>query len=181
MNTATAEVCKAKAFTDSVREALHYTATFIPQSQSRNAEQKEKTINWLITLGQPHRAGFMRFDYQQGICHAPGVKFKFGQKLLADAYRENAAAEFGKCYAERDTRLIVARPLPKPELVDVLSCLVVDSHALEADGFEDWAADYGYDTDSRAAKKIYSTCKKQARKLAKLINLAEAREAFQDY
>jgi hypothetical protein len=53
---------------------------------------------------------------------------------------------------------------PKPE--DVLSSLSLDSSGVEnSRSFEDWAAEYGYDTDSRKAERIYKVCEKQANKL----------------
>mgnify|MGYP001769558210 CR=1 FL=1 len=53
---------------------------------------------------------------------------------------------------------------PKPE--DVLNALASDSSGVEnARSFEDWASEYGYDTDSRKAEKIYNVCVKQSEKL----------------
>lgn len=182
MNTATAETCKAKAFTESVRAALNYKVTFVPQSQSRNAGEKLRTVNWLITLGEITKPGFMRLEYQSGIGNVPGLQGTYGAKrTLESSHREHAASEQGKYYRKQDTNLFFALPLPAPELVDVLYCLVMDSNVLDCDGFEDWADEYGYDTDSRAAKKAYKKCLSQSRKLRKLIDLDAAREAFQDY
>lgn len=53
---------------------------------------------------------------------------------------------------------------PKPE--DVLNALAFDSSGVEnARSFEYWASEYGYDTDSRKAEKIYNVCVKQSEKL----------------
>jgi len=54
----------------------------------------------------------------------------------------------------------------EPKTEDVLNDLASDSSGIEnARSFEDWAADYGYDTDSRKAEKIYNACMKQSEKL----------------
>jgi hypothetical protein len=54
----------------------------------------------------------------------------------------------------------------EPEAADVLDCLASDSAGYEnAQSFEDWCAEYGYDTDSRKAERIYRTCEAQADKL----------------
>ena len=54
----------------------------------------------------------------------------------------------------------------EPTAEDVLDCLASDSSSVDnARSFEDWAGDYGYDTDSRKAEKIYNACRKQADKL----------------
>ena len=53
-----------------------------------------------------------------------------------------------------------------PKLETVLECLASDAAGFEnADGFEDWAAEYGYDTDSRKAFKTYKQVEKQTEKL----------------
>lgn len=45
-------------------------------------------------------------------------------------------------------------------LGDVLGSLYLDAHGvMNAKDFEDWADEYGYDTDSRAAEKIYHSVK----------------------
>lgn len=52
-------------------------------------------------------------------------------------------------------------PAP-PTAEDVLEALAMDSAVLNNGGFEDWAYEFGYDTDSRQAKRIYDTCIEQA-------------------
>lgn len=49
-----------------------------------------------------------------------------------------------------------------PSLADVLDCIASDSAGYEnAGSFEDWASEYGYDTDSRKAERIYNTINDQ--------------------
>jgi len=48
----------------------------------------------------------------------------------------------------------------------VLDCLASDAAGVaNAQGFEEWASEYGYDSDSRTAEKIYRTIEGQARRL----------------
>ncbi len=54
-----------------------------------------------------------------------------------------------------------------PELADVLEGLCSDASAGEMD-FEDFCAEFGYDTDSRKAEAIWKECRKVARGLAYL-------------
>lgn len=57
-----------------------------------------------------------------------------------------------------------------PKLDGVLDCLASDACGYEnANSFEDWASEYGYDTDSRSAEKIYRTVKRQAEQLRRTI------------
>lgn len=53
-----------------------------------------------------------------------------------------------------------------PKAEDVLTCLSSDAAGFEnAQDFEDWASEYGYDTDSRKAERIFKTIETQANKL----------------
>lgn len=53
---------------------------------------------------------------------------------------------------------------------DVLDCLASDASTYDnAQGFEDWANEYGYDTDSRKAEKIFKAVEKQSIKLAQFL------------
>ncbi len=53
-----------------------------------------------------------------------------------------------------------------PEAKEVLSCLASDAAGVaNAQSFEDWCSEYGYDTDSRTAEKTYKTVEHQAARL----------------
>lgn len=57
-----------------------------------------------------------------------------------------------------------------PEAADVLDCLASDAAGVEnARSFEEWASEYGYDTDSRKAHKTYTLCKREAERLLKFL------------
>ncbi len=68
-----------------------------------------------------------------------------------------------------------------PTLPDVLDSLVSDGAAyFDAETFEGWASNYGYDTDSRKAEQVWRACDEIGRKLARVLNaeeLATLREA----
>lgn len=55
----------------------------------------------------------------------------------------------------------------EPRADEVLSCLALDAAGIEdASGdFDAWCSEYGYDTDSRKAEKIFKTCEHQAARL----------------
>ncbi len=64
-----------------------------------------------------------------------------------------------------------------PNAFGVMDCILSDAAGWEsADGFEDWAGEYGYDTDSRKAEKIYKAVEKGRNKLETL--LGEDYETF---
>lgn len=54
----------------------------------------------------------------------------------------------------------------KPTAADVLDCLASDASGYDnARNFEDWASEYGYDTDSRKAYGTYQILGEQAKQL----------------
>lgn len=71
-----------------------------------------------------------------------------------------------------------------PDPLDVVYSLTMDSSVLDAGGFEEWAAEFGYDLDSRKAEATYRACLEIALKMRGAIGdsgLALLAEAFQDY
>lgn len=56
----------------------------------------------------------------------------------------------------------------EPELADVLDCLASDAAGYENSGasFEEWAGEYGYDTDSRRAEATFRAIAGQSEQLA---------------
>jgi hypothetical protein len=70
----------------------------------------------------------------------------------------------------------------KPDPLGLLYCLVMDSSAADT-SFEDWASEYGYDTDSRKALEIFQQCQDQTRKFRRVVGpLREKIETLvQDY
>ena len=58
----------------------------------------------------------------------------------------------------------------EPDVLDVLDALASDASAFEnAQDFEDWASEFGYDTDSRRAERIYRAVESQTAKLRRLM------------
>src|SRR6059058_1997358 len=87
-----------------------YTATFVPQSKSRNAKEKTRTINWRVTIGR-ERFGEIETDYQQGIGHIPLRDSKTLRQTHYDmAERERIASEDGKYYSDKGRWSL--KPLP---------------------------------------------------------------------
>ncbi len=57
---------------------------------------------------------------------------------------------------------------PEPTFDEVLLCLVQDAGARHFESFEAWAAEHGYDSDSRKAEAVYRACMECAKALLKL-------------
>lgn len=57
----------------------------------------------------------------------------------------------------------------RPTLPGLLYCLALDAEGCKEKGFEEWAEDYGFDTDSRSAERTYHACIEQSRHFRKLM------------
>lgn len=64
------------------------------------------------------------------------------------------ACFWGSSHAQRVTAFIVP-----PSAMDILYCVRLDNPRDES--FENWCMEYGYDTDSRKAEKMYRACIEQ--------------------
>lgn len=53
----------------------------------------------------------------------------------------------------------------EPKAAEVLSCLADDASGSDDHSFEDWCSEYGYDTDSRKAERIWKACQHSAKRL----------------
>jgi hypothetical protein len=59
-----------------------------------------------------------------------------------------------------------------PTVDRVLDCLASDACGFDnANSFEDWAAEYGYDMDSRKAERTFKTVQRQADKLKAFLGI----------
>lgn len=161
-------------------------AEFVPFSKSRNAKPDKggeiwRSLNWQVTLTRNGR-DILTTDYSAGEAHCPSNKQ--GAQQTADyRARVDYELEHGKTAHEYPYAIVGGKPI-LPKLADVLSSLILDSSVLDAGGFEDWAGDFGYDTDSREAERIYRACLDLALKLRAGLGeteLQRLRDLFQDY
>jgi hypothetical protein len=62
----------------------------------------------------------------------------------------------------------------QPELANVVAALLMDgSPDFDAETFENWAVNYGYDTDSRTAEKTYSECVRTGQAIRRAVSADE--------
>jgi hypothetical protein len=58
----------------------------------------------------------------------------------------------------------------KPRASDLFECLILDAIGVEySESFKDWAHQYGYDPETKEAKKIYMAVKKQTARVKELL------------
>ena len=206
-------------------EALGLTveSVFIPFSQSRNKNEKHKSLNWRVTVKRNGR-DVLTTDYSAGIIHCPSyaakkapygfvaARYRSRDANSTSGYKYRAATErealeqfkdgigAAECesgfameldsmrrYSGDDGNVYkVKRPAAPimPNSVDVLYSLTMDSDVLEYGSFEEWAENFGYDSDSRNAEKIYLACLEIALKMRAALGdsgMETLREIFQDY
>lgn len=165
---------------------LTVESVFIPFSQSRNAGEKNPSLNWKVTLKQKGK-NILTTDYSAGCAHAPSYKQSF-KRNIDNERMVYAECEYGGEAQHTQTMDYISVPNSKkgtlkPNEQDVIYSLLMDSDVLEYACFEDWADSFGYSVDSRAHEKIYNACLKNALQFRKIgeTAIAELREAYQDY
>ncbi len=178
---------ESQTFIDTL--GLEYSAQFVPQSLSRNAGEKQPSLNWRVTIARTRNLServnsraVIATDYMQGIAHVPHYRHAFGSITMAEAdYRraQHAAAETGKApgvpYSKWRAHSVWdmwSKPVPPPTLADVLNSLLLDASGTE-ESFEDWCSNYGCDTDSRKAETTYRACCDTARQLRQMFTSTE--------
>lgn len=179
---------------------LTIESVFVPFSQSRNKGEKHPSLNWKVTVRRQYAPGHVHdvltTDYMAGCAHAPGYGKKPSIHWDRPARMWQMAVAAWECehgyqaayfsYASGFTRANVGgkhKPI-HPDAVDVLWSLTQDSNVLDAGGFEEWAREYDYDTDSRQAEATYRACLDIALKLRAAIGdagLQLLRDAGQGY
>lgn len=133
--------------------------SFVPFSRSRSKAGKTPSLNYEVTLSRNGR-DFLNFDYTKGCGHCPSAKLT---KLTSNMKRQAAELE---CETGLEAQLRFSRfesirgKKIEPSLVDVVGAVLCDAEALNHSSFEDWASDFGYDTDSRKAEEAYNQCVK---------------------
>ena len=160
---------------------LKYEARFVPQSYSRNAKEKNPTLNWKITIS--NERGSIDCDYSQGCAHIPGYQQRLGNnyeysKRVTQTCETGVNRLLGLRFDEYN--LVKKEKIPPPELADVLHSLALDASALGV-SFDEWCEEFGYDQDSRKAHAIYSDCVDYGHKLRRMLDLDKLQEALQDY
>jgi hypothetical protein len=158
---------------------ITYAAEFVPQRFSRNADDKQPSLNWRVSIRREGKKGpALVTDYMQGVghlvwkrkCTHPALKASL-ESLAAQNGRSGGMGSGGYCVAQT------------PALRDVLHTLMLDMNGTDQ-SFEEWAGEYGMDTDSRKAEATYRACQEIARTMRRLFTAAELSsltETFIDY
>lgn len=139
-------------------------------------------LNGKVVLNTPYKMGVGHVKWPKTFEQIP----RGGDVPVFNTLRHNPGAQLKNKLEHATAAALLAR-LQKvtPSLCDVMHSLITDGEAFfNAQSFEDWASDFGYDSDSRSAEAIYRACDSIGRKLAQGIpkgTLDKVREILADY
>jgi hypothetical protein len=155
-----------------------YSAKFKPVEQPQAKRPHELQVHWTVSIGG------VQFDYQTGIGHLPKQFAKLtNSNKIVDFQELCRICEEGR-YGQALRHIWHNDVENHPSAASVLYCILCDSDALDSPTFESWAADLGYDTDSRKAEQTYRACLENGLKLRRVLGesgLVKLRELLQDY
>lgn len=130
--------------------------------------------------------GTQSFTYKTGVGHRYYTQLAIGAKpprltKKADKSVRDMQAILGRVgFPIKD---LYATFTPVPASAGVIWSLLLDSSASN-ESFDDWCADFGYDTDSRKALETYLACQQNGTKLRKVFTrsqLSTLQAMLEDY
>lgn len=128
-------------------------------------------------------------DYNLGIGHVdiskPLLRLSDDEAAMLRVWRNRPGVEFkDKLLQARVAALAARQQKVVPQLDAVLYSLLMDGEAFfNAQSFEDWASELGYDKYSRKSEAIYKACDDIGRKIAARVSdkvLAKAQDIVRD-
>lgn len=130
-------------------------------------EDSDKMLNYYATLEFEGRKLSLYFSTGCG-----WVETRSGKPASMVEYDKTSKRFLRRDFSGRrfddDDSVFGKYRIRKPTAADILNCLISDADGSDQD-FESWAADLGYDVDSRKAEKTYLTVQKQTKELRQLL------------
>ncbi len=162
---------KAKQIETAAAElGLTMQARFVRWSISRNAGEKDPSLNWKVTLLHKGKE-VLTTDYMMGYGHCRNKPSKQGPPTVAEMAVIKSECEIGQGHNS-------------PPFADFLYGIASDASAIDYADFEDWAESYGCNPDSRRDEAIYRACLDYAIRLRHALGesgLEKLRLAVQGY
>jgi hypothetical protein len=178
-------------------ETLGITLTSVSAPFNPNMDDSEKMFHWACCLsvkdrpldgfnvmfskGGAHlqlRAKPMFYGHGAGTNDIREVKenvrsyyYDFDKKCIRK-YHGTTSIWHSQLYA----LMLEAAP---PTAEEVLDCMLMEASALDYDTFEDWASDFGYDSDSIKARDLFHFIRRQSKNLIKLLGRENFRLAME--
>lgn len=150
------------------------------KEMTREGEKPWRSLNWRVTFTRGGRDLFTT-EYSAGLAHCPAYKkaqksgagrtdSMIADKVITAEIEGGFELRYAPDSAFHGFAVTIPNPDPNspagskikkaivPALRDVWASVLNDSDVLDSGGFESWASDYGYDTDSRNAESVYKAC-----------------------
>ena len=122
---------------------------------------KQNELNMSVFNGA--RLSYEKQDEWQKQANGYTIKLSYGRKTYSVDYWQGVGIK------------------ERPTLKGVMECLFLDAES-SSENFEDFCSNFGYDTDSRKAERIYNACKRIKENLKRLLGeqYGYYQEKFQD-
>ena len=166
---------------------------FVPFSKSRNYKKDAKISDLSLNYkGHILKNGkeIAVVDYQMGIAHCPSYVRKWnGRMTISEADAIKRECETGVVVKDKlgfinQEKLGTIKKQILPDTLDFFYYVVSDCGVIYSSSFEEWAADFGFNPDSRSDERIYNECLKTALKINAANGsegIVKLREAFEDF
>lgn len=166
--------------------AITMRAKYLGLDVETLADKPWHSFKWECTFTRGRST--LTATYRMGLAHCKRVTAGAGlahlRPLRTSAPREAVTQEIASALS-RGGRVTVSdlegfvRPAT-PEAAQVLQSLASDANsAINADTFESFAEEFGYDTDSRRAESVYNACKEEHFKLTRWLGAALCAELLE--
>jgi hypothetical protein len=139
-------------------------------------------IAYPVTLSR-HGKPVFSTNYKMGTGHFEKQTLRYISKTfrpMENTIRKNGLSVIHRLRpADQNTALGIITAAARiykmqPALADVIAALLMDgSPDFDAETFEDWASNCGYDTDSRTAEKMYSECLRTGKAIRRAVTADE--------
>jgi len=170
-----------------------------PYYEITEGEHKIPFVRWPVTLEKAGRK-VCEVKYGKGVGHfhkaamsarkgwtehkvaGRYVRLSPDENFVLLAWQDRPQANFldKRLWGSLCVKLAKADKSTHPTLAEVLGSLIMDGSAdFNAQSFEDWASEYGYDTDSRKAEGIYNECVRIGRALRQSMSADELQAAIE--
>ena len=155
---------------------------YVPPDRRDSADvfrwKNQRFLMWRLTFSRGTARATFDYRAAEGHCPAYNLPVAVGGNRGSIYRSELIAAEIatGRTWRQLDGNHGKASGAAiLPDVAAVVKCLLDDAAAY-GETFENWAADYGYDPDSRSAEKLYQECLEAARKLGRVFSPTEQDE-----
>ena len=156
-----------------------------PDFEHRDEKPQLDRTYWTLTLANRDGATFS-VPYSLGSSAWWNVRGTMMHRRYGEQFRATCRSCFEPWPCRELVRISLTNHAPAgslptpPTIADLLDCLASDASGYDnARAFDDWCSEYGYDTDSRTAVRVYNAIAEQAHQLRLLLGDAAYAEALE--